>query len=70
VRKLKRGSSKHKGKLLFMCFNCGGVGNFVVKFSYEKREDSDDEDNNVKEYHNNRKNIIEEKNILRRKFLL
>jgi hypothetical protein len=39
VRKLKRGSEKHKGKFLpFICFNCGRAGNFVVTFPYEKRE--------------------------------
>jgi len=48
VRNIKRGSRKHKGKLPFICFNCNRVGHFVDKFPYEKREDSDDEDNNVK----------------------
>ena len=54
MRKLKRGSDKHKGKLAFISFNCGRVGNFFAKCPYEKREDNDDEDNNVKDKHNNR----------------
>jgi hypothetical protein len=54
VRNLRKGSRKHRGKLPFICFNTGRVGNFVAKCPYEKREDSDDEDNNVKEEHDNR----------------
>jgi hypothetical protein len=53
VKKIKRGSGKHKGKIPFTCFNCGRVGYFVYKCSYEKMEDSDNEDNNFKEEHNN-----------------
>ena len=53
--KLKRGSGKHKGKLPFICFNCGRVGYFVVKCPYAKREESDDEDSNDEEHNNKSK---------------
>jgi len=49
MRKVKLGSGKHKGKLPFICFDCGRIGNFVAKCPYEKREDGNDEENNVKE---------------------
>jgi hypothetical protein len=36
VRKVKRGSRKYKGKLPSKCFNCGRVGKFSSKCTYEK----------------------------------
>jgi hypothetical protein len=54
VRNLKRRSNRYKGKLLFKCFNCGRVGHFVAKYTYEKMEDNNDKDNNEKEEHNNK----------------
>jgi hypothetical protein len=61
VIKIKRGYGKHKGKLLFICLNCGRVGNFVAKFPYAKGEYSDDEENNFKEEHNNRRKSYRQK---------
>ena len=43
VRKLKRGTSKHKGKLPFKCFECGKICHFASKCPYAKDQNSDDE---------------------------
>lgn len=40
MRKLKKGSSKYKGKLSFKCFSCGMVEHFATKCPYAKSEDS------------------------------
>ena len=48
MRKIKRESSKYKGKLPLNFFNYGRVGFFFAKFPYGKREDNDDEENNDK----------------------
>jgi len=50
-KKIKIGSNKHKGKLLFKCFNCGKIGHFVSKCPYPKEEDSDNEENYNHKYH-------------------
>ena len=51
IRKLKRGSCKHKGKLPFKCFNCGEGGHFVAKFPHTKNKNSNkEEDSSFKNY--------------------
>jgi len=50
LRKLKKGSTKYKGKFPFKCFNCGKLGYFFVESPYVKNESIDDE-----EYHNIKK---------------
>ena len=42
VQKLKRGKGKYKGKLLFKCFNCGGIGHFVAKCPLNENNKSDE----------------------------
>jgi hypothetical protein len=42
VMKLKRGSRKHKGKIPFICFNCGKVGHFAAKFPYNNKNNEED----------------------------
>jgi hypothetical protein len=32
VRKLKKGTDTYKGMLPLKCFNCGGIGHFILKF--------------------------------------
>ena len=45
VRRLKKGSSKYKGKIPFKCFNCGKIGHFSSKCPHkQKRQTSDDEE--------------------------
>ena len=43
VRKLKRGTSKYKGKLPLICFECGKIGHFASKCPYAKDQNSDNE---------------------------
>jgi hypothetical protein len=43
MKKLKRGTDKHKGKLPFKFFNCVKVGYFASKFPYARVLDSDEE---------------------------
>jgi hypothetical protein len=38
VKKLKKGSSKYKGKLPFKCFNCGRIGHFANKCPDKKHD--------------------------------
>jgi hypothetical protein len=45
VKRLKKGSSKYKGKLPFKCFNCGKIGHFENKCPHKgKDQTSDDEE--------------------------
>jgi hypothetical protein len=48
INKLKRGSYKHKGKVPFICFNCGKVGHFVAKCPYKNK--NKEEDSSLKGY--------------------
>ena len=43
MQKIKGGPRKYKGNIFSKCYNCGKIGHFVVKCSYEKRENFDDE---------------------------
>jgi hypothetical protein len=38
MKKLKKGTSKFKGKLPLKCFNYGKVGHFSNKYPYPKQE--------------------------------
>jgi len=40
VRKLKKGSSKYKGKFPFKCFNYGEIGHYAIKYPLRKSKDS------------------------------
>ena len=48
IKKLKRGTSKYKGKLPLKCFNCGKIGHFASKFFHPKPDDSNDEETSKK----------------------
>jgi hypothetical protein len=41
MKKLTRGTDKHKGKLPFKCFNFGQIGHFDSKFPYAKSENEE-----------------------------
>jgi hypothetical protein len=43
VRKLKKGTSKYKGKLPLICFNCDGIGHFANKCPYKKKKRNEEE---------------------------
>ncbi|XP_057819106.1 uncharacterized protein LOC131032184 [Cryptomeria japonica] len=64
VRKLKKGSSKYKGKHPFKCFNCGKIGHFAAKYPYEEK--GEDEKHNVKIF--GKENVKKSYNPKRRNF--
>ena len=41
TRKIKRGSGKYRGKLPFMCFNCGKVFRYVSRRPKKKKKEHD-----------------------------
>ena len=48
VMRLKKGSSKYKGKIPFKCFKCGKIGHFASKCPHkQKRQTFDDEENYI-----------------------
>ena len=59
VRKLKRGTSKFKGKLFLKCFKCGRIGHFSSKCLYGKGSHSDEREEepskNKKKYQKSQK---------------
>lgn len=60
MRKLKKGSRKHQGKLTSKCLNCGRVGHFASKCLQDKNGSSkDEEDHYIKKgrkHHQEKKN--------------
>ena len=42
IKKLKKGTSKYKGKLPLICFNYGEIGHYASKFPNHKQEDNDE----------------------------
>jgi hypothetical protein len=44
VRRLKKGSSKYKGKLPFKCFKCGKIGHFSFKCPHKRKDQTYDDE--------------------------
>ena len=57
MRKLKRGTEKFKGNILFKCFNCGKIGHFDSKCPYAKGSESEDEEQTPKNEKKHKKDI-------------
>lgn len=58
VKRLKKGSGKYKGKLLFKCFNCGRICHFVNKCPHKGKDQTCDDEEKYKH-----KNFFKEKNF-------
>jgi hypothetical protein len=58
VKRLKKGSGKYKGKLLFKCFNCGRICHFVNKCPHKGKDQRCDDEEKYKH-----KNFFKEKNF-------
>jgi hypothetical protein len=43
-KRLKKGSSKYKGKLSFKCFNYGRIGHFANKFPHKRKDQTCDDE--------------------------
>jgi hypothetical protein len=71
VRKLKKGTIKYKCMLPLKVFNCGKIGHFVNKCPYDKKSDSDEEDdpNKEKKYENGNIRTVFKKNIYSREVI-
>jgi hypothetical protein len=58
VKRLKKGSGKYKGKLIFKCFNCGKIGHFENKCPHKRNDQTCDDEEKHKH-----KNFFKENNF-------
>jgi hypothetical protein len=49
VKRLKKGTEKYRGKILLICFNCDGIGDFDNKCSHKKKKRNEEDDSKSKQ---------------------
>jgi hypothetical protein len=63
VKRLKKGSSKYKGKLPLKCFNCGKIGHFANKFPHKIKDQTCDDEEKHKHINFFKENNFKKKSL-------